>query len=55
MLKPSMLISSHSQVGAWGLVDIMAVNTDEFSVEVVVEWAWPPLQVELFSIVSNLG
>ena len=42
LLEPSELTSGHSQIGAWGLVDIVAVNTDEFIVEVVVEWAWPP-------------
>ena len=30
LFKPNKLVSSHSQVGAWGLVDIMAINTDEF-------------------------
>ena len=55
LLEPSELISSHGQVGAWGLVDIMAVNMDEFVVEVTAEWAWPPLRVELFSVVSSLG
>ena len=55
LLEPGELISGHGQVGAWGLVDIVAINMDEFVIEVAVEWAWPPLQVELFSIVSNLG
>ena len=55
LFEPSELVSGHGQVGAWGLVDIMAVDTDEFIVEVVVEWAWPPLLVELFSIASSLG
>jgi len=55
LLKPSELISGHNQVGAWGLVDIVAINTDKFVVEVAVEWAWPPLRVELFSVVSSLG
>ena len=43
LFEPSELVSGHGQVGAWGLVDIMAVNTDEFIIEVAVEWAWPPL------------
>ena len=55
LLEPSELISSHGQVGAWGLGDIVAVDTDEFVVEVAAKWAWPPLRVELFSIVSSLG
>ena len=37
--EPSELIGGHGQVGAWGLVDIMAVNTDKFIVEVALEWA----------------
>ena len=43
LLKPSEFISGHGQVGAWGLIDIMAINMDEFIVEVAAEWAWPPL------------
>jgi len=43
LLELSELISSHGQVGAWGLGDIVAVDTDEFVVEVAAEWAWPPL------------
>ena len=53
LLKPGKLISGHSQVGAWGLVDIMAVNMDKFIIEVALERAWPPLRVELL-IVSSL-
>ena len=30
LLEPSELISGHGQVGTWGRVDIMAVDTDEF-------------------------
>ena len=55
LLEPSELISGHSQVGAWGLVDIVAVDTNEFIIEVAAEWAWPPLRVELFFIPSSLG
>jgi len=55
LLEPSELISGHGQVGAWGLIDIVAINTDEFIIEAVAEWAWPPLRVELFSITSSLG
>ena len=35
--KPGKLIGSHGQVGAWGLVDIVAINTDKFIVEVALE------------------
>ena len=38
LLKPNKLISGHGQVGAWGLVDIVAVNMDKLIVEVVLEW-----------------
>ena len=55
LLKSSELISGHGQVGSWGLVDIVAINMDEFIIEVAAEWAWPPLRVELFSIASSLG
>ena len=55
LLEPSKLISSHDQVGAWGLVDIVAVDTDEFIVEIATEGVWPPLRVELFFVVSSLG
>ena len=49
------LIGGHDQVGAWGLVDVVAIDTDEFVVEVAAEWTWPPLRVELFSIAGSLG
>ena len=55
LFEPSELVSGHGQVGAWGLVDIMAVNTDECIVEVAAEWVWPPLRVELFFVASSLG
>jgi len=55
LLEPSELISGHSQIGTWGLVDIVAIDMDEFFIEVVVEWAWPPLRVELFSVASSLS
>ena len=48
------LVGGHDQVGAWGLVDVVAVNTDKFVVEVALEWAWPSLRVELI-IASSLG
>ena len=37
------LIGGHGQVGARGLVDVVAINTNKFVVEVALEWAWPPL------------
>ena len=55
LLEPSKLISGHGQVAAWGLVDIVVVDMDEFIIEVAAEWAWPPLRVELFFIASSLG
>ena len=55
LLEPSELISGHGQVGAWGLIDIVAINTDEFIIEAVAEWAWPPLRVKLFSVADSLG
>ena len=33
LLEPSELISGHGQVGAWGLIDIMAIDMDEFIIE----------------------
>ena len=41
--EPGELVGGHSQVGAWGPVDIVAVNTDKFVVEVAVELVWPSL------------
>ena len=37
------LIGGLGQVGAWGLVYVMAVNTDKFIIEVALELAWPSL------------
>ena len=45
--EPGELIGGHGQVGAWGLVDIVAINMDEFIIEVAVELAWPSLRVKL--------
>ena len=39
------LVGGHCQIGAWSLVDIVAVNTDKLVVEVALEW--PSLQVKL--------
>ena len=41
--EPCELVGSHSQVGAWGLVDIVAVNMEKLIIEVTVELAWPSL------------
>ena len=35
--EPGELIGGHSQVGAWGLVDVVAVNTDKLILEVALE------------------
>ena len=50
--EPGELIGGHDQVGAWGLVDVVAVNMDKFIIEVVLELAWPSLRVKL-SVVSS--
>ena len=50
----SELIGGHGQVGTWGLVDVVAINTDKFVVKVALEWAWPSLRVELI-VASSLG
>ena len=52
--EPGKLIGGHSQVGAWGLVDVVAINTEKFIIEVAMEWAWPSLRVELI-VASSLG
>ena len=44
--EPGELVGGHSQVGAWGIVDVVAINMDKFVVEVALEWAWPSLRVE---------
>ena len=38
LLEPGELISGHCQIGAWGLVDVVAVNADKLIVEVALEW-----------------
>ena len=45
LLELGELIGGHGQVGAWSLVDVVAVNTDKFVVEVALEW--PSLRVKL--------
>jgi len=52
--EPGELIGSHGQVGAWGLVDVVAVNTDKFVVEVALELVWPSLRVKLI-VASSFG
>ena len=47
MLEPGELIGGHDQVGAWGLVDVVAINMDKFIIEVALELAWPFVRVEL--------
>ena len=37
--EPGELVGSHGQIGAWGFVDVMAVNTDKLVVEVALEWS----------------
>ena len=41
------LIGGHGQVSAWGLVDVMAINTNKLVIEVALELAWPSLRVKL--------
>ena len=43
--EPGELVGSHGQVGAWGLVDVVAVNANKLVVEVALEW--PSLRVKL--------
>ena len=47
LLEPGELIGGPGQVGAWGHVDIVTIDMNEFIVEVVVELAWPSLRVKL--------
>ena len=44
LLELSELISSHGQVGAWSLVDIVAIDMNEFVIEVAAEWAGLPCE-----------
>ena len=41
--EPDEVVGGHDQVGAWGLVDVVAINVDKFIVEVVVKRVWPSL------------
>ena len=45
--EPGEPVRGHGQVGAWGLVDIVAVNMDKFIIEVVLGLACPSLRVKL--------
>ena len=39
------LIGGHCQIGAWSLVDVVAINTEKLVIEVALEW--PSLRVKL--------
>ena len=52
--EPGELVDGHSQVGTWGLVDVVAVHVDKFIIEVALELAWPSLRVKLI-VASSLG
>ena len=41
--EASELIGGHSQIGAWSLEDIIAINMEKLFIEVAVEWKWPSL------------
>ena len=43
--EPGELVGGNCQIGAWSLVDVVAVNTDKLVVEVALEW--PSLRVKL--------
>ena len=43
--EPGELVGGHCEIGAWGLVDVVAVNADKLVVEVALEW--PSLRVKL--------
>ena len=45
--EPSELVGDHDQVGAWGLVNVVAVNLNKLVIEVALELAWPSLRVKL--------
>jgi len=53
LLEPSELVGSHGQVSAWSLVHVVAVDTNEFVVEVALEKAWSTLRVVIFPIMSG--
>ena len=36
--EPGELIGGHGQVGAWNLVDVVAVNAEKIIAEIAVEW-----------------
>ena len=37
--EPGELIGGHGQVGAWSLVDVVAINAEKLVVEVTLEWS----------------
>ena len=43
--EPGELIGGHCEIGAWGLVDVVAINVDKLIIEVALEW--PSLRVKL--------
>ena len=43
LLEPGELIGGHGQVGAWGVEDVVAINTEKFVIKVAVELVWPSL------------
>ena len=54
MRETSELVSGYCQIGAWSLEDIVAVNAEEFFIEVAVERERSSLRIELI-IPSSLG
>ena len=42
--EPGELIGGHSQVGARGLVDVVAINMDKFIIEVALDWRGLPCE-----------
>jgi len=46
--EPGELVGGHCQIGAWSLIDVVAVNTDKLVVEVALEW--PSLRVKLLLV-----
>ena len=43
--EPGELIGGHGQVGAWSLIDVVAINVEKLIIEVALEW--PSLRVKL--------
>ena len=36
--EPGELVGGHCEIGAWGLVDVVAINVDKLVIEVALEW-----------------